>query len=366
MFEQAVDLEPQFALAWAWLSIVHSRIYWFRWDFSSQRLMQAKETANRAAQLDSDLPETHLALAYYHYHGYREYEQALNELDLVEQKSPRNPELFEARGYIKRRQGNWSEAIADLKKAVSLDPRNVLLFHELGDCYRALRRYDDAADSYDEALAINPAIPVTLHRRAAVSLLSSGDLEPLRAFYSAHPDFDPASRSKFELLNRDYSAALEAVSDIEDEIVVDQTAYNPKSLYAGLVHHVADQPEEAKAAFQSARAILEAAMTERPDHPPLHRALGLAYAGLGMKEAAIREGQKAVELMPVSKDAHFASDYVESLAQIYTLVGEYDAAIKELERVLSSPSFYISAGSIQRDPIWDPLRSNPHFADLLR
>jgi tetratricopeptide (TPR) repeat protein len=172
-------------------------------------------------------------------------------------------------------------------------------------------------------------------------------------------------RVEFALASRDYPAALIAVSDIEDEIVVGQEIYHPKALYAGRVHLAAGQTEEARAAFDSARIILEAALPEKPDYPPLHSALGLVYAGLGMKEAAIREGQKAVELMPMSRDAYFAPNYVVSLAAVYTLVGEYEAAINELEHVLSVSCFSSSIW-IRLKPVWDPLRSDPRFADLLR
>jgi tetratricopeptide (TPR) repeat protein len=137
-------------------------------------------------------------------------------------------------------------------------------------------------------------------------------------------------------------------------------------MYAGLVHLAAGQTESATAAFQSARVILEAAPPGRPEDPALHRALGLVYAGLGMKEEAIREGQRAVGLLPISRDAFIGPSYVMSLARIYTLVGEYEAAINEIEYVLSAPYLFASAKLIQLDPAWDPLRSDPRFGDLLR
>jgi len=366
MFEEAVELEPRFALAWAWLSIVHGWNYWFRFDDSAQRLMQAKAAADRAAQLDPDLPEAHLALAYYHYFGHRAYEQALEELALMEQRAPRDPELFEARGYINRRQGNWNEAIANLKTAASLDPRDAYLYYELGVTYRALRHYDEAERFYDKALAIRPNNPNALVGRAYLGLLRDGDLEPLRALHSSHADFEPLARFWIEFLSRDYSAALAVLSEFEDEIFVAQDFYDPKSMYAGLVHLAAGRTESATAAFKSARVILEAASPERQEDPALHGALGLVYAGLGMKEEAIREGKRAVELLPVSRDAFSGPEWVMVLAWVYTLVGEYEAAINEIEYVLSVPHDWSSTKWIQLDPAWDPLRADPRFADLLR
>jgi tetratricopeptide (TPR) repeat protein len=272
------------------------------------------------------MPEGHLALANYYYYGLRAYDRALEELALAERGLPGDAVLVAARGYIYRRQGKWEEAIANLQRAATLDPRYAELVLELGFTQSYLRRYDEAERFYDKALAIEPEYEDAAYRRAEIGLLRDGDLEPLRAYTSAYPDAH-LRRWGLEVLNRDYPAALAALSQVEDELIEDQDTYTPKSLYSGLTHLHAGQAELARAAFDSARVFLEAAVSARPDDERRRESLCLAYAGLGMKEAAVREGQMAVDLMPMSKDALEAPDPLRRLAQIHVMVGDYDAAI---------------------------------------
>jgi TolB-like protein/Tfp pilus assembly protein PilF len=363
MWEQAVDLDPSFALAHVWLSIVHSLIYFFGHDHTEERLRLARAAADRALELDPDLPEGHLALGHYFYRGFRAYDQALEELAVAEQGLPGDAELLSARGYIYRRQGKWEEAIANLQRAAELDPRDASLFLELGWTHGFLRRYDEAERYYDKALAVEPEYELAVYARAQNRYWRDGDLEPLRAFVSAYPDAH-SRRRWLEVLNRDYPAALDALSQVEDEIIVEYFDYGPKSLFSGLTHLYAGQAELARAAFDSARVLLEAAVSERPDDQWRHQSLGVAYAGLGMKEAAVREGQMAVDLMPVSRDAILAPIYLRGLANIYTMVGDYDAAIDLLDYLLSIPS-WMSVPQLRLHPMWDPLRDHPRFQALL-
>jgi serine/threonine-protein kinase len=364
MWEQAVDLDPRFALAHAWLSILHSRIYWHRHDVTEERVRLARAGADRAQELDPDMPEGHLALGYYYYHGLRAYDQALEELALAERGLPGDAELAAARGYIYRRQGKWEEAIANLQGAAELDPRNATRFVELGDTHSFLRRYDEAERYYDKALGIEPEFEEAVYVRADNRYWRDGDLEPLRAYTSAYPDAH-VRRRWLEYLSRDYPAALAALSQVGSEIVEDQGVYYPKSLYAGLIHLAAGHGELARTAFDSARVILEAAVAERPDDEARYTALGLAYAGLGMKEAAVQEGLRGIELLPLSKDAYWWGTRPQvALAQIYVMVGEHAAAIDQLDHLLSIPSG-ISVPLLRIDPAWDPLRDHPRFQALL-
>jgi tetratricopeptide (TPR) repeat protein len=241
MLEQAVELDPSFALAHAWLSMIHSWIYWGRYDFTDARLRRARAAVDRALELDPDLPEGHLALADYYYYGFRAYDQALEEMAVAEQGLPGDAGLIQTRGYIYRRQGRWEEAIANLKRAATLAPRWPELILALGETHSFLRRYGEAERYYEQALAIEPEYETAAYRRAEIRLLRDGDLEPFRAYTSAYPDAH-LRRRWLEFLSRDYPAALAALSQVEDEIIEDanlafiHVAYDPKSLYAGLIH----------------------------------------------------------------------------------------------------------------------------------
>jgi serine/threonine-protein kinase len=372
MFEQAVALDPSFALAHAWLSITHSKMYWYRYDHTDERLQDARASADRALELDPDLAEAHLALARYYYWGRREYDRALEALSRAEQGRSGDAFVHATKGYIYRRQGQWENAIASLMQAAALDPRNAVRFLDLGELHRFLRRYDEAESYYDLALIVEPEYWLAAESKAAISLQRDGSLGALRALLDLHPE-QPLSLMWVEFLHRDYAAALAALSRVEDEIISVQDAYYPKPLYAGFIYYAAGQEGLAQAVFDSARMILEAAVSERPDDARRHRALGLAYAGLGLKEAAIQEGRTAVELLPLSKDAfYWGSGHQIALAQIYAMVGEYDAAIDQLDYLLSIPSggwapygIDLSVPELRIDPTWDPLRDHPRFQALL-
>ncbi len=356
-------MRRSFALAHAWLSIIHSYIYWFRWEFTEERLRLARAAADRALELDPDLAQAHLALGHYFYRGFRADDQALEELAVAEQGLPGDADLLSARGAIYRRQGKFEEAIANLQRAAELDPRDATRFLVLGYNHGLLRRYDEAERYYEKALAVEPEFEGAVHARAQNRYWRDGDLELLRAYVSAYPEAH-LRRWRLEVLSRDYPAALAALSQVGDEIIEEYLDYGPKSLFSGLTHLYAGQAELARAAFDSARVILEAAVSERPDDERRHQSLGVAYAGLGMKEAAVREGQMAVDLMPMSKDALLASNPLRGLAQIHTMVGDHDAAIDELDYLLSIPS-WVSVPSLRLNPMWDPLRSHPLFQKLL-
>jgi serine/threonine-protein kinase len=337
--------------------------YWYRQDFTEERLRLARAAADRALELDPSLPEGHLALAYYYYWGFRAYDRAAEELAVAEQGLPGDAELLAARGYINRRRGKWEEAVANLTQTAVLDPRHALNLIELGHTLSLLRRYDEAERYYDKVLAIEPELELAVYYKAWDRFRRDGDLEPLRARVSAHPEAH-LGRWSLELLDRDHSAALAALSQVEDEIIEGRLTYAPTSLYSGLTHLYAGQTELARAAFDSARVILEPAVAQRPEDFVRHWSLGLAYAGLGMKEAAVREGQMAVKLLPMSKDAYDAPKVLRGLAQIHTMVGDYDEAIDLLDYLLSIPSWE-SVPSLRLRPRYDPLRDHPRFQALL-
>jgi len=131
-----------------------------------------------------------------------------------------------------------------------------------------------------------------------------------------------------------------------------------------MAYHFLNQPELARLSFDSARIFLENELKKRPDDPRLHSSLGIVYAGLGRKEEAVGEGQLAVKLYPISKDVFFGASYLEHLARIYVMVGEYDKAVDTYEELLSIP-FFISYQSLCIDPWLDVLRNHPRFKRLL-
>jgi serine/threonine-protein kinase len=369
MYEQAVELDPSFALAHAKLSVTHSRIYWFYYDRSENRRMQAKEAVDRVIALGSESPEAHEALGYFYYHG-RDYERAAAEFNKILSKQPANSEALLALSFVRRRQGDFEEALALLNRALDLDPRSSHYLKELGVSYTLLRNYEQAAEHSELAMALRPDWPDPYSWYGYLQLLWLGAPDSARAVLeqasSRAGTVDPYYQwvwTRVELCDRDLNRALQRVEQAPD-VLGDQPFYLPKVLLFAEAHYLLGDSGLAREYYDSARAFLEPKVLEQPEDWRRQSALGVAYAGLGRREEAIQEGRLAVELMPVARDAIAGTYPLEHLARIYAMVGEYEAAVEQLDRLLSIPS-EISVPLLRIDPTWDALRDHPRFQALL-
>jgi len=370
MFARAVELDPDFALAYAELSRTHSALYLGGWDHVEDRLSMAKAAAIRALDLQPELPEAHLALGYYYYWGRREYDRALKEFAIAEKGLPNDNRILEAIAYVRRRQGNFEVAADYLKRAFELSPQDAQIANEIGGTYEILRRYAEAERYYDRSISLAPDQVLAYMNKAGIYVMWQGDTQKARATLESMPKKDDESMFGYwfwlELLERDYQAALDRLASASVELIKNQNQFTPKALLAGRVYQLMDKPELARASFDSARVLLETELKERPDDYRIRSALGIAYAGLGRKADAIREGKLGVELYPVSKDAFGIGTFrVRVLAYIHVMVGEYDASIDQIEYLLSIPSLIITVPLLRLHPDWDPLRDHPRFEALL-
>jgi serine/threonine protein kinase/tetratricopeptide (TPR) repeat protein len=360
MFERAVELDPRFALAYSRLSMAHSMFFHLEHDRTEERLAKAMEAVNQALSLQPDLPAAHLALGYYFYFGKREYDRALRELAIAEKGLPNNSLIFEAIGYIRRRQGRFEESLEHLEKAIRLSPLNINLLVEQAGTYEWLRRYEEAERYYDLAITAAPDT-IEPYRFKARLQWFRGSAQRARATLEAMPSTDdPKAANRWfwqEFVERNYQQALERLPSLS------LAAYE-RSLWEAHVYRMLDKPELARVGFEGARIILEQESEKQPEDYRLHRHLGVAYAGLGRKDEAIREGKRAVELYPISLDALDGPYLIENLASIYMMVGEHDAALDQIEQLLSIPSAF-SVGFLQLDPFWDPLRKHPRYQEIL-
>ncbi len=368
MFQRAVQMDPGFALAYAELSKAHSYHYHLRYDRTKERLEMAKRAVDRAMELAPGSPEVHLALGYYHYWGLTDYEPALEEFAIAGKGLPNSAELLEATAYVYRRQGRWDEHLAKLKKAIELDPLDAQKTLNLMLSYGTLRRYPDALDQLDRSIALAPDQIAAYGLKALTYWVWKGTTEEARAALEAMPETD-APRATVdwfwqEIYEGKYREALDRISSgpIRSAIPMGEA---PGGLLQAWAHHFLNEPELARAAFEAARAVVEEKLQDRPEDARLHAHLGVALAGLGHKEEAIHHGRRAVELNPVSKDALDGPRDVRDLALIYTMVGENDAALDELEHLLSIPCS-ISIPFLRLDPRWEPLWNHPRFEDLER
>ncbi|MGD2154850.1 MAG: hypothetical protein PVG79_16400 [Gemmatimonadales bacterium] len=370
MFERAVELDSTFALAHAWLGFEHTGMYHLFYDRSAARLAEARAALDEALRLDPDLPEAHLMFCFYYWtllgHG-----RALEHCAVAQRSLPNESELWRFMGLIKMWQGEFEEALEYQRKAQNLDPRYAIHPMNVGGVYRWMRRYPEAERSYERAIALLPDFGVLYVEQAYVYLAWDGTTERARAVLARASQagassgwLAPLLQVQLELFDRNYAGALDQLARWERDYLDALHLFVPRAqLYAQVYRLIGDRKLE-REYYDSARAVVEARLEELPADPRLHSALGIAFAGLGRVEQAIREGRIGVELAPLDKDAAVGPYRILELAQIYAMVGEYDAAVEQLEYLLSVPGPH-SAAMLRVDPTWDALRDHPRFQRLL-
>ncbi len=368
MFERAVALDSTFALAYAELASAHSGAYWFGYDPSLDRCSRSKEAADRAVALQPGLPNAHIAQGVYYYWCRRDYDLALKELALAEVGLPNDPEVMGTQGYIMRRQGNFQSAIEKLERAFAVSPRDHKLANEIGGTYLLLREYSSAEKFLNQAISLAPDLRSNYFIKASLYYSWRADTGLARVALAMCPCQDNESIRWMwfwlHVYERQYRAALSMVATMSFVENEDTDRIIPKTLLSGIIYELESDSARARSSWDSSRVILEQKVKKLPEEHSVHSALGFAYAGLGRKDDAIREGKLGVELLPISKDAMAGPYRLKDLAVIYVMVGEYDAAFDQIEYLLSIPCEF-SVPYLRLDPRYDPLRKLPRYQKLM-
>jgi TolB-like protein/Flp pilus assembly protein TadD len=370
LFEQAIELDPNFALAFAGLSMVESWLY-HSFDPLPARREKARLNADKALYLQPDLPEGHLALGFSYYYGDRDYERALAEFEIAKRGLPNEAQAYMAIGAIQRRQGKWTESTQNLEKAAALDPKNEGILCNLGYSYMAQRNFETADKIFDRALVAAPQSLQAAGMKAGVAVQWKGDLSAVEQQFSSVPrEADPAGvitwiRVGILTLERKFPEALQVVQQFRGEtLATATTAPCPKAFLEGTLYQYQGDREKARTEFEHARAVADKLVREAPRDPSRHGQLGLVLAALGLKEEAIKEGKRAVELLPESQDAFDGPHCTTTLAEIYAGTGEFDEAFRLLDHLLEVPNG-LTVPLLKLDPVWDPLRKDPRFQALI-
>lgn len=310
LYQEAIAKDPGFALAYAQMSFAHSWAHWFSVDDSPERVQLAEEAARKAVALNPQLGEAHLALGFVAYWGRRDYATAMTEFEIARKTLPNEAEVGIAIGSIHRRRGEWEAAVKEFSRAATLDPRNPNIPESIAYSLAPSRRYGEALGYLERALAVQPDYWGAHCGTAAFQALKSGDAAPAKAALARIPaNVDPTgqvtySRFRVAMWLRQIPEAVRLLDGAPDWIRTNP-AHRPvaTSTLLGEALEAAGQAEAARAAFAKAILLLEERIKSGGGEPSLHLSLGRAYAGMGRKDDALREGRKALELLPVSRDA---------------------------------------------------------------
>jgi TolB-like protein/Flp pilus assembly protein TadD len=371
LLNEVVARDPSFFQAYCRLAYTHDQLYFLGHDHTPARLALAEAAIDAAFRLRPNAGEAHLARAQNLYCGYLDYDGALAELEIARRTLPNDPQVFELKGFIQRRQGRWDESTRNLERAVDLDPRNFFTLQQIAISYQILRRYPEAESVLDRVLVIKPDDLDTKKERAMVEFEWKANTQPMRQLIDSIRVNDPAALPSiadtwltYALAGRDAPAAKDALSALGEAPFNDDVVQFSRLFMEGAIARLESDETQARAAFTAARVQQENVVEAQPNYGPALCVLGLIDAALGRKEEALREGRRAVELLPMEKDAINGPHMIEYLAMIAAWVGDKDLACEQLATAVRRSSDF-GYGELKLLPFWDPLRGDPCFEKIV-
>jgi serine/threonine-protein kinase len=375
-YQDCIELDPDFAMAYIMMARCHMVKHWYRIDMTDNSLRESEKAIAAALDIDPNLSIAQLVRGQLYYLGYRDYENALYHLDQALKLSPGNAEIIYFQGLVYRRMGEWNKAIELIQLAHDIDPGSVTVLMNLKECYILTRQYEQALNLSKKIRQLTPENLVLPDYRIHISLMRDGNTiiarEELKQAIRIGISESELNDQSFwtpplmlDFYDEMYNEVLDYISKSGWKGIINPSVYQPASLHQAVIYAYLGKNETARLYFDSARNMLDSMLHEYPDEARLHGSFGLACAGSGDKQNAIREGRKAVELMPIEKDALRGTMSVWELAWIYVMVKEYDQAVEQLEILLSHPSQF-SVPYLLMDPRWKPLRNHPEFIRIIK
>src|SRR6266496_1283363 len=370
----AVARDPSFHAAFCQLVFAHDQLYSFSGDHTPARLAAAEAALQRAIELRPNAAETHLARGAHLSQAFRDYKGALGELEAARAGLANDPRILQFTGSILLHQGRPEEGLRALEQAVALDPRNPYMLSRLAISYECLRRYPEEKATLQRVLEITPDDIAVASSIAFVDLDWRGDTAPLHQFIdrlrSDRPSIvgDTADIGFLcALAERDWAAAEQALTALGNNPFWGDLVTLRRQFGEGLLAHAMHDEGRAQKAFAAARLEQEQIVQQQTDYGPPVCVLGLIDAALGNKEAALQEGRRAMELLPVEKDAVDGQAVMAYFAIIAAWAGEKDLALQQLATAAPTYGAAIatSYGMLKLFPFWDPLRGDPRFEQIV-
>jgi TolB-like protein/class 3 adenylate cyclase/Tfp pilus assembly protein PilF len=374
LLNSAVARDPSFHAAFCQLVFAHDQLYVVSDDHTPARLAAAEAALQRAIALRPNAAETHLAHGAHLYLAFRDYKGALSELEAARAGLPNDPRILEFTAYILRREGKPEEGLRALEQTVALDPRNPFMLSQLSISYDQLRRYPEEKAALQRALEITPDDVGVASALAFVDLLWRADTTPFHQFIDRLRAERPAAVADVAddwfacaLAERDWPAAEQALTALGNNPFWGDLVTLRRQFGEGLLAHAMHDEGRAQKAFAAARLEQEQVVQQQKDYGPPVCVLGLIDAALGNKEAALQEGRRAMELLPVEKDSTSGQGVRAFFAVIAAWAREKDLALQQL--ATASPTYgaglITSYGLLKLSPFWDSLRGDPRFEKIV-
>jgi len=376
MFEEAIKLDPKFLYAYHELIMLYVEISWRKpvVNYEDYRI-KAREWLDKMTELKIDKPIVHATISMYKYEGERDYGGALEELKVIDRYYGNDKQTIDLRAYVLRRMGRLDEALQLFLRIAHTYPKFAFLHQEIVATYTLLRNADSAISHCEKAIRLEPGVSDFYTNKASVYTDIKGDLRTAdNILRSATTLVDTGELSSFhiylEMLKGNYGSAVQRLSNRQDSMYsLSQGNIKTNAQMIAIMLNNQGKKAEAKVYFSKSRDIISGLVLLHPEDFRMHAALGIAYAGLGEKEKAIAEGNKAKSLMSVSDDAIIGLAPLESLALIYTLLGDQDIAIDILEQLLKMPFGWDLTNTIplyKTYPYWRLLHNNPRFRKMVQ
>jgi TolB-like protein/tetratricopeptide (TPR) repeat protein len=366
LYQQAIDLDPNFASAWAGLSMAQSRLFRL-FKGTQDQADAARNSAERALELDPTLPYVRLAMSRYFNEVRQDSKSAKEQIDIGLRDSPNHADLIREQARLLRYDRNrWEEALVGLQRSAALDPLSSRAAADLGWHLLYMRRLGDAEEALNRALSISPENMRAIRHRA-MAMLARGDLDEARAFLrdAAEPlDLDEFIAhlavwdDLFWVLDDDWQLRL-----LEFDLEPFGGYETDRSIAFAHTYYLRGDLENAAVFAENARTELAEQLEEFPDDPDANPLMGVALAYLGQRDAAIEFGRKGVELYETRPGVPYPYSQLQ-LVRIHTILGQAEPALDNLEPLLEVP-FYITPGWLRIDPMFDPLREHPRFHALV-
>jgi len=369
MFGRAVEIDPNFALAWVGLASASRFIYWLHYDRSEEQLAQTKQYLDKAIALDPDLMEVKLETGNYYYHCKLDYPKALQILEKLKSEYPNNDQLHFWIGAVYRRMGQFEKAFEYMDRAISLNPSEWTYWRAAGNTLIVLGRYTQAEDYIKTTIDLNPSAVASYVSFARLYLIS-GEVNKAKALLENNKHVDHQYLDQVELMERNFQEAIRILDSYQDN-TGDTLGFSTlgfssrKSVRLGTIYYMMSDQESAKTHFEKARQILEDKFSDSKNDYLLYNSLAIVYAGLGKADVALAYVNKSLAIMNSSVDAYSGWNQEWLMADVLLMIGAYDEAIAKYELLLQQDWGFFSVELLKRHPFYDPLREFDAFKALI-